>query len=58
MISTNKKNTVYDLRQCYQKILRQTFELMLALIHLRAMHKKIYDSKRPYTIKKFRYANI
>jgi hypothetical protein len=37
---------------------RQTFKLMLALIHLPAMHKKIYDSKIPYTIKYFGYANI
>jgi hypothetical protein len=39
-------------------MLRQTFEQMLALIHLRAMHKKIYDSERPYMIKNFGYANI
>jgi hypothetical protein len=39
-------------------MLRQTFELMLALIHLRAMHTKIYDSKRPYMIKYFGHANI
>ena len=39
-------------------MLKETFELMLALIHLRPMHKKIYDSKRPYTIKYIGYANI
>jgi hypothetical protein len=42
----------------YQKMLNQTFELKISLIHLRPMHKKIYDSKRPYTIKYFGYANI
>jgi hypothetical protein len=40
------------------KMLRQAFELMLALIHLQEMHKKIYDSKRPYTIKRLGYDNI
>jgi hypothetical protein len=37
---------------------KETFELILALIHLRPMHNKIYDSKIPYTIKYFGYANI
>jgi hypothetical protein len=41
-----------------QKIIRETFELMLALIHLQPMHNKIYDSKIPYTNKYFGYANI
>ena len=41
-----------------QKMLRETFELMLALIHLQPMHNNIYDSKRPYMIKYFGYANI
>ena len=40
------------------KMLRETFEVMLALIHLRPMHNKIYDSKRPYTTKYFGYAKI
>ena len=39
-------------------MLREIFELMLALIHLRPMHKKIYDSKIPYMMKYFVYANI
>jgi hypothetical protein len=39
-------------------MLNQTFELMLALIHLRRLHNKIYDSKRQYTIKYFGYVNI
>jgi hypothetical protein len=39
-------------------MLRETFELMLALIHVPQMHNKIYDSKRPYTTKYFGNANI
>ena len=39
-------------------MLSQTFELMLTLIHLPTMHKKIYDSKIPYMIKYFGYADI
>jgi hypothetical protein len=41
-----------------QKMLRETFELMLALIHRRPMHNKIYNSKRPYTTKYFGQVKI
>jgi hypothetical protein len=41
-----------------RKMLRETFELMLALVNLRPMHNKIYDSKRPYTTKYFGYVEI
>ena len=41
-----------------QKMMRETFELMLALIHVPQMHNKIYDSKIPYTTKYFGNANI
>jgi hypothetical protein len=41
-----------------QKMLRETLELMLALIHVPRMHKNIYDSKRPYTTKNFGNENI
>ena len=41
-----------------KKMLRETFELMLALIHVPRMHNKIYDSKIPYTTKYFENENI